>query len=219
MDTRLVADSVSRLEVPRRYSRTLLGCVGPATGRRRGLWLARQRTGDRFPPFCHDGTERPIGRPTDDLEQESCFSGKKKRHTVKNLLLIDQALTVVFLSPTYDGTVHDKRIADENPYCLPPKSHLLQDLGFVGFTLEGVHMIMPHKKPRGQELTLEQKTENRGISQRRVRIEHVNSSVKRCRIVKDTIRLIKEGVRDIVMEVCCALHNFRLRLTPWQPLT
>ena len=44
----------------------------------------------------------------------------------------------------------------------------------------------------------------------RLRIEHVNSSVKRCRIVKDRIRLWKEGVRDLVMEICCALHNFRV---------
>jgi hypothetical protein len=53
---------------------------------------------------------------------------------------------------------------------------------------------------------------------RRLRIEHVNSSVKRCRIVKDRIRLWKEGVRDLVMELCCALHNFRVRLTPWRPM-
>jgi hypothetical protein len=26
------------------------------------------------------------------------------------------------------------------------------------------------------------------------------------------------GVRDRVMEVCCALHNFRVRLIPWQPM-
>jgi hypothetical protein len=45
----------------------------------------------------------------------------------------------------------------------------------------------------------------------------VNSSVKRCRIVKDRIRLWKEDIRDLVMEICCALHHFRVRLTPWQP--
>jgi hypothetical protein len=49
-------------------------------------------------------------------------------------------------------------------------------------------------------------------------IEHVNSSVKRCRIIKDRLRLWKEGVRDRVMEICCALHNFRVRLSPWQPM-
>jgi hypothetical protein len=44
------------------------------------------------------------------------------------------------------------------------------------------------------------------------------SSVKRCRIVKDRIRLWKAGIRDLVMERCGALHNFRVRLTPWQPM-
>jgi hypothetical protein len=40
----------------------------------------------------------------------------------------------------------------------------------------------------------------------------------RCRIVKDRIRLWKQGVRDLVMELCCALHNFRVRLNPWLPM-
>jgi hypothetical protein len=56
------------------------------------------------------------------------------------------------------------------------------------------------------------------LNQRRRRLEPVNSSVKRCRMVKDRIRLWKEGARDLVMELCCALHNFRVRLTPWQPM-
>src|SRR2546422_2518094 len=56
------------------------------------------------------------------------------------------------------------------------------------------------------------------LHHRRLRIEHVHSSVKRCRVVKDRIRLWKDGVRDLVMELCCALHNFRVRLTPWQPM-
>jgi hypothetical protein len=55
---------------------------------------------------------------------------------------------------------------------------------------------------------------NQALHHRRLRIEHVHSSVKRCRIVKDRIRLWKAGVRDVVMELCCALHNFRVRLTP-----
>jgi len=46
----------------------------------------------------------------------------------------------------------------------------------------------------------------------------IANSVKRCRIVKDRIRLWKEGIRDLVMELCCALHNFRVRLSPWQPM-
>jgi DDE superfamily endonuclease len=137
---------------------------------------------------------------------------------VKNVLLINAALTILFLSDTYAGSTHEKRIADATPYPLPAGSRLLQDLGFLAFTLNQVEIIMPTRKPRGRKLTRAQKTANRRIARRRVRIEHVNSRVKRCRIVHDTSRLRKGGVRDLVMEVCCALHNFRLRLTPWQPM-
>ena len=131
---------------------------------------------------------------------------------------MNAALLILFLSDTYEGSAHDKRIADTTPYPLPQGSRLLQDLAFVAFSIEGVEMIMPTKKPRGGSLSDEQKAENQQIARRRVRIEHVNSSVKRCRIVKDTIRLFKEGIRDMVAEVCCALHNFRVRITPWQPM-
>jgi hypothetical protein len=128
-------------------------------------------------------------------------------------------LHIVFLSTTFEGRVHDKRIADYSAYPLPEGSQLLQDLGFLAFTLDGVTIHEPIKKPRGGHLTPEQKAHNRTVSKRRVRIEHVNSSVKRCRMVKDAIRLWRGIIRDLVIEVACALHNFRLRLCPWQPLT
>ena len=83
----------------------------------------------------------------------------------------------------------------------------MQDLGFLAFTLPQVDILMPTKKPRGQERTREQELANQALHQRRLRIEHVNSSVKRCRIVKDRMRLWKQGIRDLVMEICCALHN------------
>lgn len=134
------------------------------------------------------------------------------------MLLVNSPLTILFLSDTVGGRVHDKRIADTTPYPLPAGSRLLQDLGFVAFNLPDVEILMPMKKPRGQVLTLEQQRINRSLNARRLRIEHVNSSVKRCRIVKDRLRLWKQGIRDVVMEICCALHNFRVRLTPWQPM-
>jgi hypothetical protein len=137
---------------------------------------------------------------------------------VKNVLLVNAPLTILFLSETNGGRVHEKRIAEATPYPLPAGSRLLQDLGFLAFTLPQVDILMPTKKLRGQELTLEQQLTNRALDQRRLRIEHVNSSVKRCRIIKDRLRLWKKGIRDLVMELCCALHNFRVRLTPWQPM-
>jgi len=125
---------------------------------------------------------------------------------------------ILFLSDTHGGRVYDLRIAETTPYPLPARSRLLQDLGFLSFTLPQGEIRMPTKKPRGAELTLEQQLANQGRHQRRLRIEHVNSSMKRCRIVKDRLRLWKDGIRDLVMELCCALHNFQVRLTPWQPM-
>jgi hypothetical protein len=137
---------------------------------------------------------------------------------VKNLLLIDQMLTILLLTETYPGRVHDKRIADAHPYPLPTGSWLLQDLGFLAFSLDGVECLTPFKKPKGGVLTPAQKAFNRQLAALRIRIEHVNSSVKRCRIVKDLCRLRVCGVKDAVMEIACSLHNFRIALFPWQPL-
>ena len=99
-------------------------------------------------------------------------------------------------------------------YPLPAGSRLLQDLDFLAFTLDQIEIIMPTGKPRGRNLTRAKKTANRCIARCRVRIEHVNSSTKRCRIVHGTSRLRKAGVRDRVMDACRVLHNFRVRLTP-----
>jgi hypothetical protein len=138
---------------------------------------------------------------------------------LKNLLLINRTMRILFLSETHPGNVYNKRIADATPYPLPAGSQLLQDVGFQAFTLDGVDILQPTKKPRGHELTRAQNTRNRRLARRRVRIEHVNSRVKRCRMLKETIRVWKAGIRDMVMEIGCALHNLRVRLTPsWTPM-
>jgi hypothetical protein len=171
--------------------------------------------------FFHDGTERPINRPQDPEEQELYYSGKKKQHTVKNDLVIDEPCKVRFLSDTVEGKRNDKRLADESGYQVPPCSVLAQDAGFQGFQLEGVSILQPKKKPRGGELCYADKVRNRLISGIRVRIEHAIGGVKRYRIVKDKLRNWKPGFRDLVFEICCGLHNFRLNFRPWhyKPIT
>jgi hypothetical protein len=69
---------------------------------------------------------------------------------VENVLLINAALRLLFLSDTYPGSTHDKRVAAATPYPLPAGSRLLQDLGFLAFTSGRVELIMPTKKPRGR---------------------------------------------------------------------
>jgi hypothetical protein len=40
-------------------------------------------------------------------------------------------------------------------------------------------------------------------------VEHAISGIKRCHIVKDIFRNTRTGFEDMVMEIACALHNFR----------
>ena len=51
---------------------------------------------------------------------------------------------------------------------------------------------------------------NQIYSSARVVVEHAIAGVKRCRIVKDVLRLTKDGISDLVMELACGLHNLRV---------
>jgi len=126
-------------------------------------------------------------------------------------------LLILCLRETAGGRLHDKRLAEASPAPFPAGSRWWQDLGFLAFTLPEVEILMPTKKPRGQALPREQQRANQALHCRRRRIEQVNSSVQCWRIVKDRIRLWKEGVRDLVMALCGALHHFRVPRPPWQP--
>jgi hypothetical protein len=166
--------------------------------------------------YFHDGTECPICRPSKPMEQRQYYSGKKKRHTVKYNLISTLDCKIRFLSAMTEGKKHDKKLADECSYRLPPGSRLVQDTGFQGFTLAEVHILQPQKKPRGTALSAHDKFCNRWISRLRMRAEHAIGGVKRCRIAKDRLRNWKVCFREKVFAICCGLHNFRLNFRPWR---
>ena len=51
---------------------------------------------------------------------------------------------------------------------------------------------------------------NHLVSSVRIVVENVIAGVKRCRRVKDVVRLTKAGIADLVMEIACGLHNLRV---------
>lgn len=160
--------------------------------------------------FLIDGTERPIRRPQDSQRRSDDYSGKKKRHTKKNIVLTDKATgRVVGLGQTQPGRKHDKACVDAEGYVYPAGSTLYQDTGFQGYQPPGVTTRQPTKKPRGKELSVEQKAVNREISRERVAVEHSIGGVKVFRIVQDVFRNVKEGFVDRVMETACGLFNLR----------
>ena len=169
--------------------------------------------------FLHDGTERPIVRYEDKDGQKMYFSGKKKQHAVKNILLISVLCKVVFPSSTCGGKTWQKsggwgRLSETDAR----REQTSSGYRFSGIWCRRVIIIQPKKKPRGGELNEEEKGKNREIPKIRIRIGHAVSGVKRYRTAKDKIRNWKKGFRDMVMETCCGLHNFRLRFRPWTPV-
>lgn len=134
----------------------------------------------------------------------------KKGHRLKNNLLCDDTQYIHYLSPTENGSMHDKKIADQYPLHLPAGSVLRQDLGFVGQAPVGVVIEQPFKKPKNGSLTCSQQLYNQLFNPRRVVIEPANSGVKRLRMLKDVIRIHCSTFRDTLVWVACALHNFRV---------
>lgn len=51
---------------------------------------------------------------------------------------------------------------------------------------------------------------NELLASERIIVEHAIAGIKRCRIVKDVLRLTKQGISDQLMEIACGLHNLRL---------
>ena len=156
-----------------------------------------------------DCSEMEVQRPLDKGEQEDNYSGKKHYHTVKKLIISLFCGYITFASHHFTGAVADKKVADLEEIKFPPDSYLWTDLGFVGYESKGVNLIIPHKKPRNGELTQAQKDENQIIASYRVRNEHAIGGMKRCRIMKDVIRIHDSNKRDIVFSTCAALHNLR----------
>ena len=72
-------------------------------------------------------------RPTDAAQQKAQDSGKKKTHTDKNLLLVNEHTTkVIYLGPTVAGKTHDKQAADGAQMGSPTNATLGEGHGFPG---------------------------------------------------------------------------------------
>lgn len=161
--------------------------------------------------FIIDGAERPIRRPKDQDRQHQNYSGKKKRHTVKNNVVTDKRTRKIkVLSPTVEGKKHDKKLADEQEIPFPPGSKLWQDTGYQGYQPENVETYQPKKKPKGRELTPQEKALNRLISRQRIGVEHSIGGIKVFRITQHIFRNLRQDFDDLVMETACALHNLRV---------
>jgi hypothetical protein len=170
---------------------------------------------ERFPDVkevIFDGTERPVQRPKDAQKQKEHYSGKKKRHTRKHITGSTRDKRVIILTQARAGTVHDKRQLDEEELVgnIPDEVAIEGDLGFQGLQNEFENIHLPHKKPRGKELSEQQKQENREFSGQRVKCEHAHAGIKRYNAVSTVYRNRVPDFDDRLMLNATGLWNFYL---------
>jgi DDE superfamily endonuclease/Helix-turn-helix of DDE superfamily endonuclease len=86
------------------------------------------------PRLIVDGTERRRQRPKNPEKQAAHYSGKKKTHSDKNVVIANaRSKRICFLSGTYAGKTHDKKVADQESISYPPGTVLYKDTGFQGY--------------------------------------------------------------------------------------
>jgi AraC-like DNA-binding protein len=133
-----------------------------------------------------DVTEQPMERPV--KKQRQWFSGKKKRHTIKAQLIVCLTTLQILLVVCDKGRTHDFKILKKGRLRILKELKKYGDSGYQGIAKLYDNSTTPHKKPKGGELTSQQKKENRILARLRIPIEHVNRRCKIFRIVKATYR-------------------------------
>jgi hypothetical protein len=114
---------------------------------RQGQRLAKteQKRAEK-PKYIIDGTERRRQRPKDQEKQALHYSGKKKIHSDKNVLIVQaSSKRVCYLSPTYPGKTHDKKVADREKIRYPKQATLHKDTGFQGYEPKLKQTYQPKK--------------------------------------------------------------------------
>lgn len=120
----------------------------------------------------------------------------KKKHALTNNLITGTDKYVYYLSETFPGSVHEMTILEEEELSFPDGINLYQDLGYQGHEPDNINVFQPFKKPRGLELSKEDKEINRTIAAIRIKVEHAIRNVKIFRIVKEIIRNWSYGFKD-----------------------
>lgn len=157
-----------------------------------------------------DGTERKIQRPKGNKRQRRTYSGKKKAHTRKSLVMCDGKKRILLISPTKSGRRHDKRLADKMGIlqAIPKDVDVIVDTGFQG--AKHPRLLMPKKGSKNRPLTPDEKENNQIISSCRVVVEHAIAGLKRYRVISDRFRNRVGEFDDRTMRVGAGLWNFGL---------
>lgn len=155
-----------------------------------------------------DVTETPIERPKKG--QKIYYSGKKKQHTFKAQLVVNQDTLEIICYVNGPGKEHDFKIFKKSRLPLSEKIKCLVDKGYQG--IAKIHKLseIPKKKNKNRKLTKEEKRKNRELNRQRIVIEHVNRKLKIFRILSEKYRNKRKrfGLR---FNLIAGIYNYELK--------
>lgn len=207
------------LPVPERARSRILSLAKKEQERRRKRVRSVEEFREAYPEltFIIDGVEQPKRKPKKPTKRKSDYSGKKRRHTLKQIVIGTPAGIIVDQSPSVGGRPHDFRVFKEDQaaraVCREFKDYrvtLYGDSGFDGMSRMGLpaEVRLNKKARRDHPLTRDQKKLNRLRSATRIEIEHTFSRRKKYRIASDIYRNRDEDY-DQAMNIVGGLVNLR----------
>ena len=166
-----------------------------------------------FPGFIAfvDCSEQQIPRPKNKERRKMYYSGKKKRHTIKNQLMVNNPGLIIHKLNHKKGKRHDYNIYKKNDPTTPRQVVNVFDLGYLGVEKDfpGQISSLPNRKKRSQkDLSQEEKEHNQYDSRKRIVIEHIICRMKRYRIMSDIFRN-KLRKYNRISDIVSGLVNYR----------
>ncbi len=144
-----------------------------------------------FPGFLAftDCTEQQIPRPVDRERRKMYYSGKKKRHTIKNQIMVNNRGYILHKVGYKKGRKHDYDVYKNNHPVIPKQVVNVFDLGYLGLEKDFPEQLsaLPYKKKINQCLSQEEKDYNTIHSKKRIIVEHTISRLKKSRILAECI--------------------------------
>jgi len=158
-----------------------------------------------------DSTEQQIPRPKNKRKRKAYYSGKKKSHTVKTQLVVNNRGFIIHKVDHKKGRRHDYDIYKKNHPLVPKDVVNVFDLGYLGVEKDYPEQpsSLPNRKKRHQDLSKDERYYNKDHSKRRIVIEHTICRLKKYRILSEVFR---NNLRkyDKVSDIVAGLVNYRI---------
>ena len=160
-----------------------------------------------------DATEQPVERPSNNEQQKEHYSGKKKRHTRKTQVIVNEKGVIRDVSASTPGSVHDLEHFRQSGAAqrIPEVVTTGGDAGYQGLhkELPDHSVFVPHKARRNHPLTEDERLANRELSGERIVVENTIAEIKHFKALAHPFRHTVD-IYDDVMRSVVAIVNPRV---------